>query len=59
MKVSEAAGDAAQCGCCLPEFFAETSAQVRMGSSATEETFRMSQDETKLELIIMKRIAYT
>lgn len=59
MKVSEAAGDAAQCGCCLPEFSAETSAQVRMGSSVTEEKFRMSQDETKSELIIMKKIAYT
>lgn len=59
MKVSEAAGDAAQCGCCLPEFFAETSAQVRMGSSATEEKFRVSQDEAKSELTIMKRIAYT
>lgn len=59
MKVSEAAGDVAQCGYCLPEFFAETSAQVRMGSSATEEKFRVSHDEAKSELTIMKRIAYT
>lgn len=58
MKVSEAAGDDAQDGCSLTEFFAETSAQVQMGSSAIEE-MKQSQDETKSELIIMKRIAYT